>query len=164
MPEVIADTSPIQYLYQTDLLDLLPALYHRITIPQAVAREIEEGRARGIQLPDIAALSWLTVKHVHEQALLAPDLGSGERGVLALAAQTPHSLAILDDALARQRARLLKVSFTGTVGILLRAKTSGHLIAVAPVLEQFENLRFRLDPTTRTAVLKMAGELMSSLD
>jgi hypothetical protein len=29
MPKVIADTSPIQYLYQTNLLDLLPpTLWH----------------------------------------------------------------------------------------------------------------------------------------
>jgi predicted nucleic acid-binding protein len=160
VPEVIADTSPIQYLYQTDLLDILPALYNQITIPQAVAHEIEEGRARGIHLPDITTLQWLAVRHVREQALLslAPDLGPGEREVLALAAQTPHSLAILDDALARQRAHLLKVSFTGTLGVLLKAKQSGHLSAIEPVLDQLESLRFRLDAATRATVLQMARE------
>ena len=32
MPEVITDTSPIQYIYQTNLLDLLPILYGQITM------------------------------------------------------------------------------------------------------------------------------------
>jgi predicted nucleic acid-binding protein len=48
MPEVIADTSSIQYLHQTDLLDLLPTLYQRILIPQAVVDELTQGRSQGI--------------------------------------------------------------------------------------------------------------------
>ena len=160
MPELIADTSPIQYLYQTDLLDLLPSLYSMITIPQAVVYELEEGRARGIKLPDLAALLWVKVKHVREQALLslATDLGRGEREVLALSIQTPDSIALLDDALARQYASLLGIVFTGTLGVLLKAKQSGHLSALAPVLDQLESLRFRLDSATRQAVLKLARE------
>ncbi|WAN69854.1 hypothetical protein BJP36_37815 [Moorena producens JHB] len=43
MPNVIADTSPIQYLYQTNLLDLLPQLYGSVIVPQAVANELAAG-------------------------------------------------------------------------------------------------------------------------
>lgn len=160
MPEVVADTSPLQYLYQTDLLDLLHNLYGRVTVPQAVAQELEEGRARGISLPDINALDWMRVEGAPGQSLLplAADLGAGEREVLALAASIPDSLALLDDALARRYAQQLGVAFTGTLGVLLRAKESGHLDAIAPVLERLDALRFRLNQATRTAVLKLAGE------
>lgn len=41
MPEVIADTSPVQYLYQTNLLDLLPTLYGQVTLPQQKPRYLE---------------------------------------------------------------------------------------------------------------------------
>ncbi len=41
MREVIADTSPIQYLYQTNLLELLPTLYKQVLMPQAVADELD---------------------------------------------------------------------------------------------------------------------------
>jgi hypothetical protein len=37
--EVISNTSPLQYLYQAELLDLLPALYGTIV-------ELAEGRTR----------------------------------------------------------------------------------------------------------------------
>lgn len=160
MPELIVDTSPIQYLYQTGLLDLLLALYQRATVPQAVVDELNEGHAHGISLPDLTALSWIQVKAVREDALLAlaTDLGRGEREVLALALQTPDALAVLDDGLARQYARLIGVGFTGTLGVLLKAKQAGHLTALAPVLAQLEQLRFRLDSATRQAVLKLAGE------
>ena len=50
MPNVIADTSPIQYLYQTNLLDLLPQIYGYIIIPQAVVDELAEGLALGVSL------------------------------------------------------------------------------------------------------------------
>jgi uncharacterized protein len=160
VPEVIADTSPIQYLYQTGLLNLPPTLYGKVIIPPAVASELEEGRRLKIALPDINTLSWLEVKEVGEKSLLtlASGLGRGEREVIILAEQTPSSLAILDDALARQQARHLGLTFTGTLGVLLRAKQAGHLDAIAQVLERLEQLRFRLAPATRAALLNLAGE------
>ena len=44
MPVVICNTSPIQYLYQTDMLELLPALAGQVYVPEAVVAELEEGR------------------------------------------------------------------------------------------------------------------------
>jgi predicted nucleic acid-binding protein len=128
MPNVIADTSPIQYLYQTNLLDWFP----------------------------------LT------------DLGKGEKEVLALAIEIPDFLALLDDGLARRYANLLGIKLTRTMGILLKAKQNGYLHRIEPILNQrldfarrwpfglaqgqLELLKFRLDATTRTSVLKLAGE------
>ena len=86
------------------------------------------------------------------------DLGAGEREVLALGTETSDSIVILDDALARQYARLLNLTLTGTLGVLLKAKEAGLLPAVAPVLDRLRQLRFRMDPETRQAVLKLAGE------
>ena len=36
MPEVVSNTFPLQYLHQLGLLDLLPRLVGRFTVPQAV--------------------------------------------------------------------------------------------------------------------------------
>jgi len=160
MPEVIADTSPIQYLYQIGLLDVLNVLYGQITIPEAVEGELNVGRALGLSLPDVSSISWMTVKRPQGQALLplVPDLGPGEREAIALAIETNNSLLILDDALARRHAQLLGVAMTGTLGVLLKAKQTGHLKAVEPALDHLEALRFYLDATTRSAVLKIAQE------
>ncbi len=43
MPNFISNTSPIQYLYQTNLLELLPQLYGNIILPQGVVIELAEG-------------------------------------------------------------------------------------------------------------------------
>ena len=47
MPETVCNTSPLQYLYQWNLLDLLPALYGNVIIPKAVDAEMREGRLLG---------------------------------------------------------------------------------------------------------------------
>jgi len=65
---------------------------------------------------------------------------------------------ILDERLARSRAQALKLTFTGTLGILLRAKAEGRLAQIEPVLAHLDRLGFRLSAKTRTAVLKLAGE------
>jgi len=47
MPEVITNTSPLQYLFQLDLLDLLPQLYQEVLVPEGVVRELRSGVDRG---------------------------------------------------------------------------------------------------------------------
>lgn len=160
MPEVISDTSPLQYLFQTGLLDVLKMLYGKITIPEAVADELEVGRLRAIYLPEISSIDWITITRPRGQRLLplAPDLGSGEREAIALAVETEDSLLILDDALARRHARLLGVKMTGTLGILLKAKQKGYLQRIDTVLDHLEELGFHLDAKTRSVVLKLAEE------
>ena len=66
---------------------------------------------------------------------------------------------VLDDALARQVAETLRLPVTGTLGLLLDAKRLSLIPAVRPLLEQLDALGFRLAPHTRSAVLKLAGEL-----
>lgn len=160
MPEVVSDTSPLQYLYQAECLDLLPTLYRTILVPGGVAEEIALGRSLGHSLPDLAALDWVRIEAVPHQRtlLLAADLGKGEREVLSLVAERSDAVALLDDGLARRMAAHLGVPFTGTLGVLLRAKAAGHIGAVAPIVDRLEALGFRLDAVTRTAILELAGE------
>ncbi len=160
MPETICDTAPIQYLYQIGLLDLLPNLFGRVTVPDAVVSELAEGRDIGVPLPDPLELSWVDVRSVSVPSVLrlVQDLGPGEREVLALALEQKGARVLTDDRLARNVAQGLHIPLTGTLGVLLRAKAAGHLEAVKPLIERLESLRFRLDAQTRAAVLKLAGE------
>ena len=75
-----------------------------------------------------------------------------------LALESPNSVAVLDDALARRMAEALEIRFTGTLGLLLDAKQAGLVPAVRPLLDQLQALRFRLSPQTRSTILELAGE------
>jgi predicted nucleic acid-binding protein len=160
VPEVVSDTSPLQYLHQAELLHLLPALYGHILVPEAVAAELDRGISLGFHLPDVHALSWMQIERFCPTAAppLPADFGAGERDVLILARRTSDSLALLDDARARHFARLLGIRFTGTLGIVVKAKQQSHVTAVLPILQRLESLGFFLDPVTRAAVLRLAGE------
>jgi len=160
MPEVIANTSPLQYLFQLDLLDFLPHLYGEVLVPEGVVRELRSGVDRGVPLPDLRSFAWLRVCKVKGAAVLplAVGLGLGEREVLALALELDSPLVILDDALARRFAQRLDLPLTGTLGLLLKAKQQGRIDGVRPYLDRLEALRFRLDAATRASVLALAYE------
>ena len=91
MPEVICNTSPLQYLHQLRLLHLLPALAGTVIIPSAVAEELVAGQKLGIDVPEVDQLEWLTIRQPMSAAVLplVTDLGPGESHVLALAMEMP---------------------------------------------------------------------------
>lgn len=160
MPEVICNTSPLQYLHQLGLLHVLPALAGEVVVPFAVDEELAVGRASGVSLPDPKTLSWINLRRPKSQPALPliHDLGPGETEVLMLALEASDPIVVLDDALARRLAETLKLRLTGTVGLLLDAKRAGLIESIAPCLDRLQTLRFRLSPRTREAVLRLAGE------
>ncbi len=140
MPEttVIVNTSPLLYLHQVGQLELLQKLYRKVTVPLAVTSELEVGTKQGIDVPKIDAIEWIQI-HPVASAVLVPaviDLGQGEAEVLALGLEIPNSLLIFDDKLARRIADLYHLKYTGTLGILVKAKQLGYLASVAPVIRQ----------------------------
>lgn len=161
MSEIISNTSPLQYLHQLGALAVLPQLVGRVIVPPAVQDELSTGRKLGLDLPEIQYLDWISVRLPSSYVALrmVTDLGAGERKVLALALENTDAICVLDDALARRIAGVLKLRITGTLGILMDAKRAGLIATVRPKLDQLHSLGFRLAAHTRAAVLKLAGEI-----
>jgi len=145
LPDLICDTSPLQYLHQIGSLEILPVLAAQVLIPPAVVKELSEGIALGVDLPDVSAVNWITVRRPSaESALpLLTNLGAGEAQVLMLVLEHQDAVAVLDDALAREMAEALDLNFTGTLGLLLDAKKAGLIAEVRPLLDRLQALRFR---------------------
>jgi hypothetical protein len=138
----------------------LNEFYTRALIPPAVARELKAGRAVGTDLPDIGALLWMKIQAPEglDKVPTAADLGAWKKEVLALKLQVPNAVVILDERIGRLQAEILKVTFTGTLGILLRAKVETRIALLEPVQANLDRLGFRLSAKTRAAVLKLAEE------
>lgn len=156
MPDLISDTSPIQYLHQLGVLEIFPKLTEQVRVPPAVIDELAEGRAQGVDLPSLEEYAWTTI-HAPDSAPALPlvtDLGPGEREVLALALESEDCVAVLDDKVARR----LNLQFTGTLGLLLDAKSANLIEAVSHYLDQLDELNFHLAPNTRRLILRRAGE------
>jgi predicted nucleic acid-binding protein len=158
--DVVTNTSPLLYLHRLGRLDLLASLYGRVIVPTAVLDEMEEGRAHGHDVPSVGDAGWVTVARPRSEDLLrlVTALGPGERAAIALAVERPGALLLLDDRLARKHAAMLAIDLAGTLAVLLRAKESGHLQSVRPLVDRLEALGFRLGERTRHAVLARASE------
>ena len=162
MPDrtVICNTSPLLYLFQVAQLGLLQSLYGEVHVPLAVQDELRAGAALGCLTPDVSELPWLRIQPLRDRSLLPAvvDLGPGEAEAIALALSNPGSLLILDDSLGRKIARLRRLTFTGTLGVLVKSKQAGLLPQVAPIIEALRKTTMYLSPELIFHVLKEAGE------
>ncbi|MCK4306945.1 DUF3368 domain-containing protein [candidate division WOR-3 bacterium] len=164
MPEnVIVDTSPIFYLHRLHLIELLKKLYGTVIVPSAVINELEEGRAQMADVPNLHAFSWIKIEHAKISKFLSliPDLGAGESEVLTLGLEKPESLIIIDDLLARHIAELQRLKFTGTVGIIIKAKHKGYIASVSDVINQLIELGFRLSDRLKQDIFRLVDENIS---
>lgn len=158
---VITDTSPVFYLHRLGYLELLEKLYGGIIIPYSVSEELDEGRKAGEDVPDIEKYKWITLKKipVPSHIKIIPDLGKGEAEAIALALEERLHLLIIDDSLAREIAKLLSLNFTGTAGVLLRAKKEGLINEIKPVLDKLKAAGFFLKDKLVDDILKLSGEI-----
>ena len=102
----------------------------------------------------------MTVRPVQDRTLLplVTSLGNGEKEVLALGLETPDHLLVLDDRNARRYGNAAGLEITGTLGILVLAKERGVIETVRPILDHLQDLKFRINATTRDIVLDLADE------
>jgi predicted nucleic acid-binding protein len=157
---VIVNTSPLLYLHQIGYLELLQNLYKKIIVPSAVVEELTVGETQGINVPDIEAIEWISITAVKSANLIPTkiNLGKGEAEVLALGLANPDSLLIFDDRLARRFADSHQLKYTGTLGILVKAKHLGYLSSVAGVVELLRHQGMWLTDNLIEDVLRLAGE------
>lgn len=155
---VVSNTTPLITLVGLGLLDLLPALYQEIHIPEAVFTEYEAGRLRYPSSPDLATLSWIAVHTVTPDPRLPAILDAGEAEAIVLARAHRARLILLDERIGRTVALRLGLPVAGSLAVLLQAKQHGLIPLVAPLLDQMVQQGRRISPQLRTLVLTQAGE------
>ena len=131
---VISNTSCLIILSNTGRLDLLRDIYGTILITDEVADEY------GDSLPE-----WIVVTSVFDKEktrLISSGLGIGESSTIALALEQSNSLMILDDKKARRLAKEYELTFTGTLGVVVRAKDMGLVIDVQTIIDDFKKCGF----------------------
>ena len=156
---VISNATPIISLALIGQLELLHMLYREVSIPKAVEAEILRGgqRAGAKELPGVAYIKTIALTDPSRADLLS-DLDRGEAEVIALAQERQAELVLLDERLGRRHAQRLGINVTGTVGILLRAKTEGYLSELKPWLDQLQRGGIHLSPALIKRALILGGE------
>ena len=147
---IISDTSCFIVLANIGELDLLQKVYGKIITTIEVATEYGE------PLPD-----WVEVEKVNDnykQQLLEMQVDRGEASALALALEMPDSTVILDDYRGRKVAEKLKINYTGTIGVIVKAKIKGIISSIKPLLAKIKETNFRLTMEIELQALKESGE------
>lgn len=117
---VVSDTSPINYLVQIGQIEVLPRLFSRVLVPEAVMAELSATGAPDAVSDWLASAPlWLEVRE-SSHLIMGTDLDRGEAEALALAMDLGLT-ALIDDRKGRECAAALGVPFVGTIGILNRA-------------------------------------------
>lgn len=152
MPKtIISDTSCFIILSKIGELDLLHKVYDSIVTTLDIAVEFGE------PLPD-----WIIIEKVvdsYKQQLLEMQIDKGESSAIALALETPDSTVILDDYRARKIAAQLGVNYTGTIGVIVKAKIIGVITSIKPLLIKIKQTDFRLSADLELQALLAAGEI-----
>ena len=86
------------------------------------------------------------------------QIDKGESSAIALAMETPNSTLILDDIKARKIAQQLGLTYTGTIGVIIKAKLQGIIPTIKPILAKIKQTDFRLSANIELQALKEANE------
>lgn len=156
--QAVADTSPLRYLLVTDLIDLLPQLFERVTIPAEVQGELLHASAPAV-VREWASHppTWLHVARVAEQARHASDaqlrrVDLGERAAILLAEQLQPNVVLIDDRLGRKIAIERGLPVTGLLGLLSRA-AARDLVDLRVAVTALRQAGFHASPALLRALL-----------
>ncbi len=152
---VVADTSPLNYLIQIKLEELLRTLYQQVLIPPAVMQELNHPAApAAVQVWLRHLPSWISIIPVDAE----PDrtlqaLDPGEREAIQLAQQQHADILLIDERKGRQEAQLRGLLTTGTLGILIAAADLGFIEPEATYDRLISTTTFRSTTQLRTSFL-----------
>jgi predicted nucleic acid-binding protein len=153
---VVADTGPLNYLVLIGAIDILPTLFDRVLIPEAVRAELRDPGAppfvrTWIENPP----SWIDIRSVAATALNESRLSvldAGEAEALALARSIRADLLLIDDRDGVAVASSYGFAATGTLGVLARAARHG-LIDLAAAFDRLKATNFRYRQSMLDALL-----------
>ena len=123
---VIGDASCFIVLFKIEELELLREVFEEVFTTTEIAKEF------GHPLP-----SWVKIRSVTDksrQLSFEDEVDSGEASALALSFEIKNAIVIIDDYKARKLAEKLQINYTGTLGLILRAKQEGIIPSVKELL------------------------------
>jgi predicted nucleic acid-binding protein len=147
---VISDTSCLIVLEKIGELSLLQKIYQEVITTPEIATEYNR------ELP-----SWIKIisaKNKSIQRELEKQIDLGEASAIALGLEISNCSIILDDLKARKVAEILNLEFTGTLGIIVKAKHLNIVNSVKPIVQRIKEAGLRFSEAVEKDILRQANE------
>jgi predicted nucleic acid-binding protein len=163
---IVSDTTPIISFLKIGLLDLLEELYGEVIIPEAVYKELLSNPQMIAEVEIIKSCSFLKIKHIKNEFAVKllqkqMNLGIGESEAIVLADALHADLIIIDERKARGIAKNMSLNVTGTLGILVDAKSKGKLKEIKPLLDELIKSNIRISAKLYKDILELVNESYS---
>lgn len=147
---IISDTSCLILFDKIEELPLLQKVYGSLVTTPQIAMEF------GAPLPE-----WIEIISVQDAKylrFLETQVDPGKASAIALAQELPNVLLLLDDLKARKLATKMNIKFTGSLGILHRAKAEGHIEKIKPMINKIQDTNFRISDKIVSELLRINNE------
>ena len=136
---IVSNTTPlIAQTAATGILEVLRALYSRVIVPYEVAEEIRAGGQEAFGLNVFEQATWLEINP--DPMVLPPylkkTLDLGEASVIQTALQQGVNRVCFDETIGRRVARLSNLNVTGSIGVLLKAKSIGYPASIPEAINR----------------------------
>lgn len=158
---VVSDTSPIRALNHLGLVDLLRDLFGHVLVPPGVQGELLSPPPQ-LQAVNVADFEFIEVRRPAGSLQLDDlqrHLDLGESEAIALALEVHADAVLIDEEEGRKIATERGFEIIGTLGILLRAKASGHIPEIRPLIRGLkDDFGFFISTQLEIHVLRLAGE------
>lgn len=105
---------------------------------------------------------WIKIEKVSNtkyQELLETQLDRGEASAITLAMEIGDTLLLLDDLKARKLSAKLGLKYTGTLGVINKAKEIGVVKSVKPLIDALLKTNFRISQSIITEFLRINNEI-----
>ena len=138
MRSVVVNSSPIISLHSIGRLDLLEKMYDKVYIPYAVYEEVCIDGDDVIDEDILLSFSNFSVERVSNaeaRRYFRTSLHKGEVETMILTSELNASLCMIDDYVARNHAKFLGLTVTGTLGLLVKSKGRGFIESVTPLMD-----------------------------
>jgi predicted nucleic acid-binding protein len=154
------NASPIICMMKAGIIEVLPALFKDIVVPQEVKREILVRGRTDLKGEVLASYQWIRLVN---DIVVAPqvaswDLGQGESAVISFALDNPDFWTVIDDREARRCATALHCRHTGTLGIIVLAKRRGIIPSIRGYIERLKEAGLWLSDELVDQVCRKSGE------
>lgn len=155
---LIADASALVALSACDSLALLDELFGQVWVPEAVFNEVAvTDKPQAARLHSYLQNKIRTVD-MRNFVFLDAFADAGETAAMLLYKEMLADYLLIDDKRGRKVAKINQIKTIGSLGVLLQAKRTGLIPAVAPLLKQIAASPVFIGADLLQTVLDLAGE------